>query len=183
MKIIHNFTAMRIYLIGYMASGKSNLGQILAKKIEYSFVDIDYLFEERFRISVYDFFEKYDEDGFRKIEQSLLRETTGWENIVVATGGGTPCFFDNMRIISESGISVYLHWEVKTLVNRLKKVKRKRPLLKDIPAADLETEVGAQLLEREFYYNQADLVVDAENLDLDSLLHLIREVESKRRMF
>ena len=98
-KIIHNFTAMRIYLIGYMASGKSNLGQILAEKLDYSFVDLDYLFEERFRISVFDFFEKYDEDGFRKIEKSLLQETTGWDDVVVATGGGTPCFFDNMRVI------------------------------------------------------------------------------------
>ena len=67
---------MRIYLIGYMASGKSNLGQVLAEKLGYSFTDTDYLFEKRFRISVLDFFEKYDEDGFRKIEQSLLIETT-----------------------------------------------------------------------------------------------------------
>ena len=177
MKIIHNFTAMRIYLIGYMASGKSNLGQILAKKLEYLFVDLDYLFEERFRISVFDFFNKYDEDGFRKIEQSLLHETTGWDDIVIATGGGTPCFFDNMRVIRESGISVYLHWEVNSLVNRLRQVKRKRPLLKDIPAADLEVEVSAKLLERDFYYNQADLVVEAENLDLDNLLCRIREAE------
>ena len=101
MKLIYNFTAMRIYLVGYMASGKSNLGQILAEKLGYAFVDLDYLFEERFRIRVLDFFEKYDEKGFRTIEQSLLHETTGWDNMVIATGGGTPCFFDNMDVISK----------------------------------------------------------------------------------
>ena len=174
---------MRIYLIGYMASGKSNLGQILAEKLDYSFVDLDYLFEERFRISVFDFFEKYDEDGFRKIEKSLLQETTGWDDVVVATGGGTPCFFDNMRVIRESGISVYLQWEFNTLVNRLRQVKRKRPLLKDIPAAELEGKVATQLQQREFYYKQADLVFDAKNLDTDSLLRRIQEVVIKGKIF
>ena len=90
---------MRIYLIGYMASGKSNLGQLLAEKLGYSFIDLDYLFEERFRISVLDFFEKYDEDGFRKIERSILHETLEQDDVVISTGGGTPCFFDNMHFI------------------------------------------------------------------------------------
>ena len=175
MKKNPNFTAMVIYLIGYMASGKSNLGQILAEKLGYAFVDIDYLFEERFRISVFDFFEKYDEKGFRKIEQSLLKETSGWQNVVVATGGGTPCFFDNMHVIRESGISVYLHWEVHALLRRLRQVKRKRPLLRDIPAAELETRVASQLSQREFYYSQADCIVEAENLNFDALLEWIRQ--------
>ncbi|MEI7663566.1 MAG: shikimate kinase [Bacteroidota bacterium] len=173
MKKNHNFTAMRIYLIGYMASGKSNLGQILAEKLGYSFVDIDYLFEERFRISVLDFFEKYDEDGFRKIEQSLLLESTLWENVVVSTGGGTPCFFDNMQVIRESGISIYLKWHVAPLVHRLRQVKRKRPLLKDIPPEELEEKVTYQLKQREFYYLQADYIVDAGNLEINSLLDII----------
>jgi shikimate kinase len=175
MKLIYNFTAMRIYLVGYMASGKSNLGQILAEKLEYAFVDLDYLFEERFRIRVLDFFEKYDEKGFRTIEQSLLLETTGLDNIVIATGGGTPCFFDNMDVIRKSGLSIYLHWEIKALVGRLRQVKRKRPLLKDIPDNKLEEISAAQLLQREFYYRQADYTLEAANPDLDSLLAWIRQ--------
>jgi shikimate kinase len=180
MKNIHNFTGMRIYLVGYMASGKSNLGQILAEKLEYSFVDLDYLFEERFRISVFDFFAKYDEDGFRKIEKSLLSESREWDRVVVATGGGTPCFYDNMQIIRESGLSVYLRWSAGTLVDRLKKVKRKRPLLKDIAEADLFKKVSSHLSEREYYYNQADIVIDAENLDLENLLLLINGAQKTR---
>ena len=165
---------MRIYLIGYMASGKSNLGRLLAEKLCYRFVDLDYLFEERFRISVLDFFEKYDEGAFRKIEQTLLKETIDLEDVVISTGGGTPCFFNNMDVIRQSGLSVYLCWKAPSLLYRLKMVKRKRPLLKDIPSTELEGKVIAQLSEREFYYNQADFIIQGENFDMEALLLLIR---------
>lgn len=161
---------MRIYLIGYMASGKSNLGRQLASRLGYDFLDLDYLFEERFRVSVLDFFDKYDEMAFRKIERSLLHETCCLENTVISTGGGTPCYFDNMEFIRKSGISVYLLWEVPILVSRLKMVKRKRPLLKDTPPSELYDKVSGQLAEREFYYNQADFTIPGFNLDMDQLL-------------
>ncbi len=166
---------MRIYLIGYMASGKSNLGHQLAEKLGFSFIDLDQMFEERFRISVLDFFEKYDEAGFRKIEQSLLHETRTFENMVISTGGGTPCYFDNMHVIRESGISLYLHWTIPSLVERLKHVKRKRPLLKDIPAEELEDKVTKHLTGREFYYKQADYTIDMDNLDWEALHEWIQK--------
>lgn len=165
---------MRIYLIGYMASGKSNLGRHLANQLGYDFLDIDYLFEERYRISVLDFFEKYDEMAFRKIEQSLLHETIDLDNTVISTGGGTPCYFDNMEFIKRAGISVYLLWEVPVLVSRLKMVKRKRPLLKDIPPEGLFGKVAEQLAERELFYTQADFTIPGLNLDMGRLLEWIR---------
>ncbi len=165
---------MRIYLIGYMASGKSNLGKLLAEKLGYKFLDLDYLFEERYRISVLDFFEKYDEDIFRKIEHALLWETIDYEDIVISTGGGTPCFFDNMEFIRKNGISIYLRWEVRSLVYRLKMVKRQRPLLKDIAPAELEGKVSAHLADRMIYYNQADIKIQGEDFELEILLLLIR---------
>lgn len=160
---------MRIYLVGYMASGKSNFGRLLAEKLEYGFVDLDYLFEERFRISVLDFFEKYDENAFRKIERALLLETLGQENLVISTGGGTPCFFDNMDVIKKAGISVYLYWETHALIRRLKIVKRRRPLLKDVSPAELGAKVTAHLIEREAFYNRADIKVPGENFDVEAL--------------
>jgi shikimate kinase len=161
---------MRIYLIGYMASGKSNLGQLLAIRLGYEFVDLDYLFEERFRITVLDFFEKYDENGFRRIEQSLLHESAGWENTVISTGGGTPCFFNNMEVIRRSGISVYLRWEIEPLMVRLHQAKRKRPLLKNIPVEDMDSHVREQLQERETYYMQADIIANGQDPDIDRLV-------------
>ena len=170
---------MRIYLIGYMASGKSNLGRILAGKLGYRFIDLDWLFEERYRISVLDFFEKYDELVFRKIERLLLHETIDLEDVVISTGGGTPCFYDNMDFIRQAGLSVYLLWDVPALVGRLKMVKRKRPLLKDIPPAELEEKVSAQLAQRGFFYNQADIVTKGENINLDDLLFQIRALKAR----
>ena len=165
---------MRIYLIGYMASGKSFLGSLLAEKLGYEFIDLDYLFEERYRINVADFFEKYDEGIFRKIERSLLHETAGFDDVVVSTGGGTPCFFDNMDFIRQAGISIYLNQSVTALVSRLKGVKRKRPLLKDTPLAELEAKVAAQLAQRAFYYNQAEMIISGEDTDTDKLVQLLR---------
>jgi len=157
---------MRVYLIGYMASGKSNLGQQLAAALGYAFADIDYLFEERYRISVFDFFEKYDEDSFRKIERKLLHETLAMDNTVISTGGGTPCFFDNMDFIADAGISVYLHWPVEPLLCRLRAVRKKRPLLNKVQPDDLDRWVKGHLAEREKYYHRADYLFEAEKGDI-----------------
>ena len=159
-----------------MASGKSNLGRLLAERLGYGFLDLDYLFEERFRISVLDFFEKYDEQIFRKIERSLLQETIVLEDTVISTGGGTPCFYDNMEVIRKAGTSIYLRWDLPALIHRLKMVKRKRPLLKDIPHADLDGKVSVHLSEREFFYNQADIKIQGETFDIDNLLFLIHNL-------
>jgi shikimate kinase len=169
---------MRIYLVGYMASGKSNLGRQLAEKLGYGFIDIDYLFEERFRISVLDFFEKYDETAFRRIEQTLLHETINMENTVIATGGGTPCFFDNMDFITSAGVSIYLRWDSPDLVSRLKLVKRKRPLLKNINPEVLGETVNTHLAERENYYRRADICIAGNAVDLDELVGRIRGIAS-----
>jgi shikimate kinase len=161
---------MRIYFIGYMASGKSCLGQKAATSLGYSFADLDALFEERFRISVSDFFEKYGEDRFRKIEQELLYSTLQLENTLISTGGGTPCFFDNMDLISRSGISVYLQWTPDTLSGRLSQIKMKRPLLKDLTRPQLEQKVKKQLTEREHWYKRADIIFEPEKETFDALI-------------
>jgi shikimate kinase len=173
LKIIYTFTAVRIYLIGFMASGKTHLGKKLAERMGYGFVDLDLLFEERYRISVQDFFARYDEGAFRNIERSLLLETTSLENVIVATGGGTPCFFDNMDVIRRSGFSIYLRWEVPDLVRRLHGVKKKRPLLKDTPPEQLEQKVREALEKRCFFYEQASLVIPGITADPRNLVHLI----------
>jgi len=156
---------MRIYIIGYMASGKSKLGRDLAASMGYNFFDLDELFEERYHISVPDFFEKYDEPGFRRIEHELLRETADIDRGVIATGGGTPCFFDNMRFILDHGLSVYLYWDASELAKRLILLRRKRPLLKNIPGPDIEDFVLNHIREREVYYKQAAYIFDVQKGD------------------
>ncbi|MFH0755804.1 MAG: shikimate kinase [Bacteroidota bacterium] len=157
-----------------MASGKSWLGQELALTSGLTFIDIDELFEERYRITILDFFDKYGEVLFRKLERQMLRETGALENIVIATGGGAPCFFDNMEFILKSGRSLYLRMEVQELMSRIVGIKKKRPLLKDIEPSRLETYVKNQLAEREYYYLQANYVFDGPDYPMEEILKVLR---------
>lgn len=164
---------MKIYLIGYMASGKTRFGKALSTQTGYPFFDLDELFEERYRITVFDFFEKYKEESFRKIEQELLLETMNYQDAVIATGGGTPCFFNNMEFIKQNGISIYLKLDLLMLVNRLASVKKKRPLLKDKTNEELELFIRAQMAEREIFYQQADYIIEAKKIDMPSILSML----------
>jgi len=161
---------MRIYIVGYMASGKSVVGKDLAERLNYTFVDLDELFEERFRIAILEFFEKYDEAAFRQIESVLLHETSRYQNTVIATGGGTPCYFDNMDFILQQGKSVYLKMSSENLVKRLRVIRKKRPLLKGLKEDDLEQYVKSQLAKREPFYKKALLTVEGPNYNLEEIL-------------
>ena len=165
---------MNIYLVGYMASGKSKLGKELSGLTGLSFVDLDKVFEERYRIGIVDFFDKYGDLAFRQIEHKLLLETAALDNTIIATGGGTPCSEENIRFIKSHGISIYIRMNAADLAARLKRVKRKRPLLKDVPMENLEQFIRNQLEEREPYYLKADHIIVGMVDDLGSLADLIK---------
>ena len=132
------------------------------------------MFEERYHIRIYDFFGKYGEDNFRKIERELLLETAALENQVISTGGGTPCFFENMSFIKGNGISVYLRMTSGELAKRLKAVRKKRPLIKDLPPEQLEAWISEQLRIREAFYLQASYLFDPLTEDIGDLLVKLR---------
>jgi shikimate kinase len=167
---------MKIYLVGYMASGKSKLGKELSGLTGLSFYDMDEVFEERYRIGIVDFFEKYGEDAFRQIEHQILLETKSLEDIIIATGGGTFCSDENIRFIQSQGVSIYIRMNIHDLFDRLRIIKRKRPLLKDIPFSDLEQFIGNQIEEREPFYLQADRVVDGPVNNAEDIAEMIREI-------
>lgn len=156
-----------------MASGKTRMGQELSVSTGYPFVDTDELFEEKYKISINDFFERYNEDSFRKIEKELLMETLNHKDAIIATGGGTPCFFDNMEFIKRNGISIYLKTDLSLLVDRLTVVRKKRPLLTNMTVTELESYIRTQLAERDLFYNQADFTVDAERTNGNDIIKLI----------
>jgi shikimate kinase len=156
-----------------MGSGKSGIGRKLSKMLHFDFIDLDEMFEERYHISVYDFFEKYGEEYFRKIERKLLLETTEKDMTVISTGGGTPCYIDNMDIIKTAGISIYLRMTADELTRRLKNVKKKRPLLKEKDPAGLSGWVARHLEEREKYYLRADHIFYPHKDDLNQLVSKI----------
>jgi shikimate kinase len=164
---------MRIYLIGYMASGKTRMGQEMSALTGYPFIDTDELFELKYRISILDFFERYNEESFRKIESEILVETLNYQDAIISTGGGTPCFFNNMEFIKRNGISIYLKVELKTLVDRLTVVRKKRPILKNIPENGLEPFIRKQLAERELFYIKADFTIDAAISTANDIVRVI----------
>jgi shikimate kinase len=164
---------MRIFLIGYMASGKTRIGKDLSARTGYPFLDTDEFFEKRYRISVYDFFERYGEDSFRKIESNILRETLSFPDAIIATGGGTPCFFDNLKVIRENGISVYLELDEESIVTRLSRVRKKRPLLKNKSLGELRSFIREQIALREPYYSQATYRVEAGERAVEDIYKLI----------
>jgi shikimate kinase len=164
---------MKIYLIGYMASGKSKLGRELSSLTGLAFVDLDDVFEERYRIGIVDFFSKYGDPAFRQIEHQLLLETEFLDNTIIATGGGTPCSEDNIRFIKAHGISIYVRMNVDDLVERLKSVKRKRPLLMNVPVEELGQFILEQMKEREPYYLEADHIIEGPVEDLNPMADLI----------
>jgi shikimate kinase len=167
---------MKVFLVGYMASGKSRLGLDLSDVTGYPCIDLDDVFEERYRISVHDFFDKYDESSFRRLEQELLLETEWMPNAIVSTGGGTPCFFRNMEFMKAHGVTIYLRVNARILAERLHKVKRKRPLLTNIVPEELETTIRKHLEEREPYYLQADHIIEAQKVEAGFILKLIPDL-------
>ena len=124
------------------------------------------MLEEKYHISVYDCFEKYGEDAFRQLEYNVLKEALQYENVVIATGGGAPCFSDAMPLINENAFSIYIEMTAKSLTQRLLYAKVTRPLTKNKNEAELFDFVSKQLAFREPFYKQAHLTIKGENIDL-----------------
>jgi shikimate kinase len=145
---------MKIYLVGFMTCGKSTLGKRLAKKLQYRFMDTDMLFEKKFKVSVVDFLTNHEEIEFRQAEQQIMMETAHESNVVIAVGGGCPCYENNMDWLLENGKVIYIKLPPKTLYQRLVNSKRKRPLLSRRDP-NLLQKIIAMLQVREPYYRRA----------------------------
>lgn len=164
----------RIYLVGYMGAGKTTTARRLANQLGWEVADTDDLFEEKYKISVCDFFHKYDEALYRKLESEVLKETESLENVVISTGGGTACYFDNMEWMNQKGLTVFLHISEKAVVDRLLHAKRKRPLSIGKSEEELTEFVAQHYTSRLPFYEQAKITVKSEDLDLDNLLEMIK---------
>ena len=154
-----------IFLIGYMAAGKTTLGRRAAELLQVEFIDLDAYIEARYRKRVADLFAERGEAGFRDIERRMLHEVAEFDNVLVATGGGTPCFYDNMDYMRSRGVTVYLSASVPTLCRRLLRARVKRPLVMGKSAEELGDYIAQMLKQRETYYLQADHTFNAEQYE------------------
>lgn len=154
----------RIFLIGYMGVGKTTAGRELAKELGLEFIDLDHFIQTRYNKTINQLFEEYGEDEFRNIERNTLREVGEFENIVVSTGGGAPCFFDNMDYMINVGTTIYLKATPEMLSERLDTCKEKRPLIKDKNKEELYLFVKENLEKREPYYAKSSVIFESEEL-------------------
>ena len=150
-----------IVLIGFMGSGKTTVGELLAATLNVDFIDMDLYIENQQKCSIKDIFANKGEAYFRKLEsETLLRLLSKSKKMVISTGGGAPCYLDNMSLIKSNSLSVYLKVGSKRLVNRLRN-DRQRPLLQNKTEKELLSFVKTTLRKREKDYLKADIRVRA----------------------
>ena len=157
-----------------MGAGKTTAARRLANRLGWEVADTDALFEEKYKISVCDFFNKYDEPLYRKLESEVLKETEGLENVVISTGGGTACYFDNMDWMNQHGLTIFLRISEKAVVDRLLNAKRKRPLAIGKTETELTEFVSKHYTSRLPFYEKAQITVKSEDLDLENLMEMIK---------
>jgi len=164
-----------IFLIGFMGCGKTTLGRKLASRLGYMFMDLDHVLEAQVGVTIAEYFTAYGEDAFRKLESEVLKTTPYPENAVISTGGGLPCFFDNMQWILAHGKSVYIQLSPKILTDRLERERVTRPVLQNKHGDELTAFIADKLAEREIFYKQATFVVNGLSLTVEKVEELLKQ--------
>jgi len=164
---------MRIYLIGYMGSGKSTLGKRFSQHLGLQFVDMDHYIEERNYKTIPQIFAEEGEPEFRKKERRALTELSEFTDIVIATGGGAPCFFDNMDLMNNTGKTIYLNINPGILAERLLKSKTERPLIKGKSKDELIAFIDETLRKRNHFYTKARYQISRPDVDLGEVQKML----------
>ena len=164
-----------IILVGYMGSGKTSMARLLGQHFNMQVVDIDFEIEKSEGLSVNQLFKEKGEEYFRELESSII-QSRSWVNTVIATGGGLPCFNNNMGILNELGKTIYLKITPKEVRRRVTKSKNKRPLLSLYEnGEELLNYIENSLKEREVFYNSAHITIDANDYNKEDVLDKILE--------
>jgi shikimate kinase len=163
-----------VYIIGFMGSGKSTAGKKLAASLEWTFIDLDRKIEEKAGKTIPQIFAQDGEDQFRQIETDVLKSVKGLTETIISTGGGTPCHGDNMDLMLETGLTIYLKMTPQQLTNRLLESTGERPLIKNIPDDQLFGFIEKKLAVREKWYTRANIIIEGINLDINRLHSLIK---------
>ncbi|MEX0988004.1 MAG: shikimate kinase [Bacteroidales bacterium] len=150
----------RIYLIGFMGSGKTTHGRKIASMMGYGFVDMDEWIAGKEDLNIEEIFRKYGESYFRELETRAIAEMHKLEKVVIATGGGAPAYGKNMELLKRSGLTIYLKLSPEALLSRLKTAQTKRPLLEGKTEAEMCQTIHEMLEEREVFYSMAHMVID-----------------------
>ena len=153
------------------------MGRAVSELTGMPFIDLDNYIERRFHLSVKEIFAQRGEDGFRDIERRMLQEVADFEDVLVACGGGTPCFFDNMEYMNSRGTTVFLNTPIPRLHSRLMRGRHKRPLIANKNDEELMEFIQKALADRWEHYTKAQIEFSSERLESRS------EIENTAREF
>lgn len=170
---------MKIILLGYMGSGKSTIGKVLANELNLSFVDLDHAIENEMGMTIREFFEVSGELKFRRLENEVLNKVLAEnDRMILSTGGGTPCYGNNLQLMKSASNAkvLYLKASIKTLTERLWSEKDTRPLIQSIGNDDLPEFIGKHLFERSNFYLQAHHVIEIDQKSVEMIVREIAEL-------
>ena len=157
-----------------MGSGKSTLGRMLAARLNLAFIDLDTFLEEKYFRTIPQIFAEEGEAGFRKKEQKVLHEVSAFDDVIVATGGGAPCFFDNMEVMNNTGFCIFLDVDTDSLVNRLIHAKTERPIIKGKSPDELHHFIDEMMLKRRPFYEKARYILKDSEIKPDQVIELLK---------
>lgn len=166
---------MRIFLVGYMGSGKTTVGKKLSNKLGIPFYDLDLEIEKKVVQKIPEIFENLGESVFRELEKDQLRQICTADNFILACGGGTPIFHNNMEYMNNMGITIYLEMNTQAVLSRLSNQNNNRPLLKNKSKEELLVFVNSHLNERIPFYEKAKYKVNSIGIDLNEIIHIVEQ--------
>ena len=165
---------MKIFLIGFMGCGKTHWGRLLSEKLKVPFFDLDEKIAEHEGRSIAEIFAREGEEYFRLLEKDVLHLLTeSHESFVMATGGGTPCFYNNIDYLKKQGTVAWINCSTDCLYQRLVKEKPARPLISNIPDEELKDYIVKKYSGRKIYYQQANVILPEENISIENLVNKI----------
>lgn len=165
---------MKYFLVGFMGCGKTTLGKRLASKLNLPFIDMDKEIEASTGMSIAEYFKEHGEDGFREVESSVLKSTRFPDEAVIATGGGAPCFFDNMDWMNGNGTTIYLSLSPKALAKRLENATNERPVLQNLKGEELEKFIAERLKARDPFYRKSKLIISGADQSPEKLAAILK---------
>ena len=165
---------MKIFLIGFMGSGKTHWGRLLSEKLNLPFFDLDEQVVNSENKTINEIFAEKGEEYFRLKEKEVLHIITeSHSGFIMSCGGGAPCYFNNIEYMNRAGTTVWLNTPTEVLYKRLMKEKEQRPLLKGLSNEQMKSFIKKKFSDRRMYYEQADIAIEDEDITLDQLIERV----------
>ncbi|MDX2196264.1 MAG: shikimate kinase [Cytophagales bacterium] len=170
---------MKIFLVGLLGSGKSTLGKQLARHLKYNYIDTDLVIAQNEGKTVDEIFSTAGESHFRTLEANLIKQLVTNDDIVVSTGGGLPCFHDNMAVMNAAGITIFIDTALDTIVDRLynQPNKEQRPMLKGLNKTEINTLINTLHKQRLTFYKEAKFTISGKNVELKHLIPIFDNLD------